>query len=35
MDKLMDLLRLKQKLMDKPTCILIDRMRLRKLKRKW
>lgn len=34
MDKLMDLLRLKQKLMDKPTYILIDRMRLRKLKRK-
>lgn len=34
MDKLMELLKLKQKLMNKPTCILIDRMRLRKLKRK-
>lgn len=34
MDKLMELLRIKQKLMNKPSCILIDRMKLRKLKRK-
>ena len=33
-EKLIELLKQKQKLMDKPTCILIDRMRLRKLKRR-
>lgn len=33
-EKLIELLKQKQKLMDKPTCILIDRMKLRKLRRK-